>query len=574
MNYRISFKDPHRHFIDIEARIDSKDLARLTLQLPSWRPGRYELANFAKNVQKWKVSDGHGNPLSNHKVSKDRWTVECQNTDEVVVQYNYYANELNGGSTYLDADQLYVNPVNCLIYEVGKEDEPCRLHLDLPEDREVATGLKKEGDHWVASSYHQLADCPFIASASLQHGEYVVDGILFHLWFQGEFKPDWERIIHEFSAFTKAQLRAMGDFPVNEYHFLFQITTGTSYHGVEHCNSTVIQLGPSYDILKPAKWFDFLGVSSHELFHTWNVKAIRPIEMQPYDYSKENYTKLGYVAEGVTTYYGDLFLYRSNGFTDFEYFKELNQLFQRHFHNYGRFNLSVADSSYDTWLDGYVKGIPDRKSSIYTEGTMVALLLDLSIRRETDSKKSLDDVMRLMYERFGKTGIGYSESDYLQAVNEVSGIDFQEFFTTYYYGTPDLLPKLEEMLAFVGLEIKDVRSRLYFENRFGFKIEYIGGTSAKVTDVAPGSIADVAQLKIGDEIVSINGIRVLGNLKEWCKYFQEETITLTINGEDDTHKVILTPTKERYFRSRWPQKMKEASQEQKRHFRSWTCRNF
>ncbi|MFT4524566.1 MAG: putative metalloprotease with PDZ domain [Bacteroidia bacterium] len=574
MNYSISFQDPHNHFIDIEARIDTSGQETLKLQLPAWRPGRYELANFAKNIQKWDVSDDKGVNLKNGKISKDCWEINCADADEVVVRYNFYANELNGGSTYLDSKQLYVNPINCFLYEVGKEDESCALNLEIPDDYQVATGLKREGGHWSADSFHQLVDCPFIASASLQHGEYVVNGVLFHLWFQGEFKPDWERIIHEFSAFTKVQMDVMGGFPVNEYHFLFQITTALSYHGVEHSNSTVVLLGPSYDILKPAKWLDFLGVSSHELFHTWNVKAIRPIEMQPYDYSKENYTKLGYVTEGVTTYYGDLFLYRSKGFTDSEYFKELHQLFQRHFHNYGRFNLSVADSSYDTWLDGYVKGIPHRKTSIYTEGAMVALLLDLSIRKETDSQKSLDDVIRLMNERFGITRTGYSESDYLETVNDVVGSDYSEFFNTYYYGTPDLLPKLEEMLAFVGLEIKDISSKLYFENRFGFKVNYVASRSARITDVAPDSIADNSKMKIGDEIVSINGIRILGNLNDWFEYFQDETVSLAINGEDDTHKVNLTPTEERYYRSRLPQKMKNASDNQKRHFEGWTSRGY
>lgn len=574
MQYTISYTNPHNHFIDIEAKADASGKDKLVVQLPAWRPGRYELANFAKNIQKWEVRDENGNSLPNKKVTKDRWEIECGDASEVIVKYNYFAKTLDGGSTYLDENQLYVNPVNCVIYEVGKEAEPCLLRLEIPSDYEVATGLPRVGAHFKAKSFHQLADCPFIASNALQHGEYVVDGVLFHLWFQGEFKPDWEKIIHEFIAFTKVQMEVMGGFPVMEYHFLFQITTYGSYHGVEHGNSTVILLGPSYDILKPKKWFDFLGVSSHELFHTWNVKAIRPVEMQPYDYSRENYTKLGYVAEGVTTYYGDLFLFRSKSFTEFEYFKELHQLFQRHFHNYGRFNLSVADSSYDTWLDGYVKGIPDRKTSIYTEGAMVALLLDLSIRKETGNAKSLDDVMVALNEQFGKTGIGYSEEDYLNVVNEVSGSNFSEFFKTYYYGTPDLLPKLEEMLAYVGLVINDVRSRLYFENRFGFKVDYINNRSARITDIAPNSIADLAKLKVGDEILSINGIRILGNLKEWCKYFEEETITLTVNGEDDTHKVQLTPTEERYYRSRWPQKMKEATDQQKANFQAWTGREY
>lgn len=574
MNYRISFSDPHKHFIDIEAKVEVGNRDFCQLQLPAWRPGRYELANFSKNIQRWEVVDENGNTLANRKISKDCWEVNCSDVKEVVVRYNFYANVLDGGSTYVDANQLYVNPINCFLYEVGEESKPCQLHLDLPADYEVASGLKREGDHWVTESFHELVDCPFIASASLQHGEYVVEGVLFHLWFQGEFKPDWQRIIHEFTSFTKVQMDAMGEFPVPEYHFLFQITTAKSYHGVEHSNSTVILLGPSYDILSPAKWFDFLGVSSHELFHTWNVKAIRPIEMQPYDYSKENYTKLGYVAEGVTTYYGDLFLYRSKGFTDNDYFNELHQLFQRHFHNYGRFNLSVADSSYDTWLDGYVKGIPHRKTSIYTEGAMVALLLDLSIREETNSGKSLDDVMRLMNERYGRTSIGYSESDYLQAVNEVAGTDYAEFFNTYYYGTPDLLPKLEEMLAFVGMGIKDMESNLYFENRFGFKVNCIAGQSARIIDVAPDSISDRMKMKIGDEIFSINGIRINGNLDKWCNYFRSGSITLTINGEDDTRKVNLVPTEERYYRSRLPQKVKDASDDQKRHFKAWTNRDF
>ena len=130
------------------------------------------------------------------------------------------------------------------------------------------------------------------------------------------------------------------------------------------------------------------------------------------------------------------------------------------------------------------------------------------------------------------------------------------------------------MLEYVGLEINDVRSRLYFENRFGIKVIYINNRSAQITDIAPDSIADRAKLKVGDELVSINGIRILGNLKEWCKYFEEEPITLTVNGADDTRKVQLTPTDERYYRSRWPQKMKEATDQHKANFTAWTGREY
>jgi predicted metalloprotease with PDZ domain len=202
------------------------------------------------------------------------------------------------------------------------------------------------------------------------------------------------------------------------------------------------------------------------------------------------------------------------------------------------------------------------------------MMLDLSLLRDTNNETGILGVMRLLYERFGNSETGYSEQDYQAAVEEIGGRSYDEFFKNYYYGTKDIEEELTELLSYVGLEIHNVRSRLYFENRFGFKVEYINGRSARITDIAPNSIADRAKLKLGDEIVSINGIRIEGNLKEWCKYFQEETVTLTINGEDDTHKVKLSPTDERYYRTRWPRKMADATEEQKNNFRVWTKRGF
>jgi predicted metalloprotease with PDZ domain len=575
LKYRVVYRNPHQHFVDIEFTVSELKQDKLQLQLPAWRPGRYELANFAKNVQKFTVYSDAGEPLSVRKLAKDLWEVDSGGQSSVRVEYNYYANELNAGSTYIDEKQLYINPVNCFVYVPDWINEPAILELDIPTDWEVASGMKPTGNHsFSLDNFHELADCPFIASGGLQHETYEVDDVKFHLWFEGEFKTDWERIKKDFKNFTKAQIDVMGGFPVPEYHFLFQIRTYKTYHGVEHSNSTVIALGPSYDILKPVLYDEFLGVSSHELFHTWNVKALRPTEMTPYDYSKENYTRLGYVTEGVTTYAGDLFLYQAGCFSELEFFKNINKLFQRHFHNYGRFNLSVADSSFDTWLDGYDKGIPHRKTSIYNEGALLAMMLDLSLLKDTGNKSGILTVTRLLYERFGNSESGYTEKDYQDTVEEVGGRSYAEFFKNYYYGTKDIEEELAELMSYVGLEIKNTRSRLYFENRFGFKIEYIQGRSAKITDIAPGSIADKAQLKLGDEIVSINGIRVIGNLKEWCKYFKEEIITLTINGEDDTRKVELTPTEERYYRTRWPKKSKETSEEQKNNYRVWTKRGY
>ena len=199
--------------------------------------------------------------------------------------------------------------------------------------------------------------------------------------------------------------------------FLYQLLPYKHYHGVEHQNSTVITLGPAELLMTEALYKEFLGVSCHELFHAWNIKSIRPAEMQPYDYSRENYFRTCYVAEGVTTYYGEYLLARAGVRTAAQYFEELNAVLRKHFDDRGRDNLSLADASMDLWLDGYKPGVPDRKVSVYHKGALVALLLDLTLRRLSQHQRSLDDVMRRLYQEFGQTGIGYTEADYQRIVD-------------------------------------------------------------------------------------------------------------------------------------------------------------
>jgi hypothetical protein len=418
MKYIISYKNPHQHFIDIEFIAENIQQDELVIQLPSWRPGRYELGNFAKNVQKWAAFDETGNPLNFQKVTKDSWKVETKGVSQVHVKYNYYAVDLNAGSTYLDTNQLYVNPVNCCVYIPGRMDGVV-LSVIVPEDYKIAISAANarfdEGtgkQSFLLADYDELFDTPFIASKTLQHSAFDLGENKFHLWFQGECKPNWEKLTIDFMKFCKEQVDIFGEAFFKEYHFLFQILPTRFYHGVEHTESTVIALGPGYNVMKGDLYEDLLGVSCHELFHSWNIKTIRPIEMQPYDYTKENYSKLGYVCEGITTYYGDYLLYRSGVFNQEQYFQTFNERMQKHFDNHGRYNLSVADSSFDTWLDGYVPGIPNRKTSIYDEGNLLAFCTDIFIRKNSDNKYSLDDVMRYLYKEIALNEKGYSYIDY------------------------------------------------------------------------------------------------------------------------------------------------------------------
>ena len=540
MKYTFSYSKPHQHFIDIEYIIDNISTETIEIQLPAWRPGRYELGNFAKNIQQWKAFGERGTALNFKKLTKDKWLIDTNGNSEITIKYNYYSNELNAGSTYLDDNQLYVNPINCCLYVEDRQNEKCEISLNIPDNYEVATGLKAiDKNNFIAKDFHTLVDSPFIASASLKHEYFLAKGVKFHLWIQGDCEPDWEKIKTDFVAYTNLQIDLFGGFPVKEYHYLFHVLPYKVYHGVEHQNSTVISIGPGKDLMTKKLYNEVLGVSCHELFHTWNVKAIRPIEMQPYNYAKENHSPLGYVAEGVTTYYGDLMLYRSDVFTEVEFLKLLAQQIQRHLDNEARFSYSVAESSWDTWLDGYVPGVPNRKLSIYSDGCLLAFMVDVLTLKNTDNTKRLDDVMKLMYERFGKTGEGYSENDYKTCIEEVSGLDFTKFFEKYVWGHNSYEELLLECLNYVGLELITNPSSKHNEAKFGFKT--LGN---KITTVYQNSIADNAGIAVGDVIEKINGREIASKLSS---LLQEDFIVLTIKNLSSTKDITLQATEENFY---------------------------
>lgn len=528
IHYTFYQKNPASHYVYIDMVIKKRAQQALTLQLPAWRPGRYELGNFAKNIKRVDVFDKNGKPLQFNKSSKDTWHVEAENDTEVKVTYSYYAAELNAGACFADAHQLYINPIHCCMYHVEQQEVEYRVLLQIPEHYNIACSLKRDGNNLIASNYDELVDSPFIASAQLQSDFYEVNGIKFWLHFNGICKPDWELYKTNFQAFTRKQIQFWNDFPYSEFHFLFQILPYKFYHGVEHKMNTVIAIGPGYNINEGLTYEDVLGVSCHELFHVWNIKTIRPIEMLPYNYTKENYARTGYVYEGFTTYYGDKLLLGSSVFSVQQYFNTLQERLQKHFHNVGRYNLSVAHSSWETWLDGYVSGAPYRKTNIYDEGNLIALILDVSILKATNHQKNLRDVCVLLYERFGKLKTGYSENDIIILVNEVSGIDYTEFFKTYVYSPSDYELPLKEAFNYLGIELLKSPSAMSNEHLFGFKA-VDNGLFSKVSLVMPYSPAWKCGLFNGDDIIAINGIALKNNLNNWLNYFaNDEKIELTV----------------------------------------------
>ncbi len=515
MKYIISFEVPNRHLLQIEQIIEDikSDEEYIDVSLPAFRPGRYELQNFAKNLKTFVAKNANGEKIQHKKVDRNTWRVFCKDLKEIHLFYEYYGATIDAGSTFCGFEQVYINPANCMMYNLPRLYQPHELFLNIDNEYDVAIGLKRiSNQSFIAQDYHELADCPLIASETLKHRSYTCHNIKFNVWLQGPCEVEWNKLIQDMEKFSDAQIRLFGSPPFEEYHFLCQIMPNKAYHGVEHLNSTVLMIGPGADLMDD-QYDEFMGLASHELFHAWNVKSIRPVEMMPYDYSKEAYCESHYITEGVTTYYGDLMLAKSGVWTYERYLQELSEKCTKHFTNYGRFITPLTLASFDSWIEGYAETIPHKKVSFYTKGCLVALMTDLQIRKITHHQKSLDTVMRIMYERFGKTGKGYTQQDYKNIIEEVSGEDFTQFFKDYIEGVTLIYPELNKLLEFVGCKLVEYPGLELSEYHYGFTA--VGSEKANrlvVKTILPDSPAEISGLDIGDEILAVNNIKIGGKL--------------------------------------------------------------
>ena len=565
INYNISYQKPHKHLIDFELITSTKNKEKIQFQLSAWRPGRYELADFAQNIINWQAYNEKDEKLSFKKITKDLWEVECKNCNEIKIIYNFYANQLDAGACFLDEYQLYINPVHCMFYITDRMNDEYRLNMNLPNDYTIASSMSQTGNVLNVKGYDLLAESPIICSNSLQHDTYCISGITFNLWFQGKCQPDWGKLKKDFTAFTKSQIHHFGGFPVDEYHYFFQITPYRSYHGVEHTKNTVLLLGPGNEIMDK-RYEDLLGVCSHELYHTWNIKAIRPIEMYPYDYTKENYFRTGFVAEGVTTYMGDLMLFNSGVFNWKEFVKTQNQNLERHLMNYGRYNLSVADSGFDNWLDGYKLGAPNRKTSIYPDAALCMLMVDIEIIKNSNGKNSLHSVMKELYQEFALKSRGYSENDFENLCVKYGGAKVEEIFKNHIYGTKNYIPSLENALNLVGIELKEKKNANLTAQYFGF-VALKENEKLIIKKVEPNSETDKNEIAVEDEITEVNGEKIKNNFSDTLKDCKNK-VTFKIKKKFSEKEITLTIGN--YYKLLELVKMKEPSKKQLEFRKIWT----
>lgn len=529
MKYNLTFDRPAEQLITVSIEADLP-AGSSTFWLPHWRPGRYELQHYARCLADMAASGPDGEPLALTQTGTHRWVVDLPAAATVHLRYVFYAQQPDAGGSWFDHQQIYVNPINLLLFRPETLDQPCTLQLHLPAGFQAGGGLPGSGPVYSFVDFHQLVDTPFFAAPDLIHHAFAVAGVPTHLWFLGRCQPDLSRIEADIRAYTEAQIQLFGSFPAADFHYLYLMLPHRYRHGVEHQNSTVIALGPGYRLMDQALYRSFLEISSHELFHAWNVKALRPADMWPYDYRQENYSRLHYITEGITTYYGDLMLWKAGLWTFDDWVDSINGELQRHYQTGAQAFTSLEEASFRSWTNGYAQeGIPNRRISFYTKGYLVALLLDLRLRQLTDHQVSLDRVMATFYHRITTAGRGYTRADFQGLIEELSGQDFGDFFARYVEGTDPLEPALQAAAAFTGLVVAQVPPTSPAWAHWGLRTGSGPRGSLTVEHLLPGSPLLAAGLSQGDELIALDGQQLSDDLDHrltWQRPQEGEAYTL------------------------------------------------
>jgi predicted metalloprotease with PDZ domain len=527
IDYTIGWQQPNRHLFEVAIKVAAADAASLDFAIPNWRPGRYIIQNYARNIQEFSAQDERGAPLHWEKMDKSTWRVQTGSAPRVEVRYKYFANTLDAGASLLNEGEAYFNGTNLFMYLVGRRDQPCRLTMLAPTDWKIATALTRDHSNgeqtFLAADYEELSDSPVIASPTIAIKEYQQDNVTYHLAFQGKVEYEIDKLVAQVAKITSEQARLFGGAPFDNYWFLYHLTPGGRWHGVEHCYSTSITLPQSAFASEQGR-NNFYSITSHEFFHVWNVKRIRPAVFNPPDYSRETYTRLLWFFEGVTSYYGDLMLRRAGVINDREYFAELTKRITELQNSPGRLIFSVEDASFNGWLQ------PDDSENVqlsfYTKGELLGLALDMEIRRRTEQAKSLDDVMRYLNEHYAQHNLGLPENGIQVAIETVTGGSFQEFFNRFVAGREEI--PYNQFLALAGLQVTAEPDKSKPAAYLGLRLS--NDEIATIINVYPDSPALAAGLDRGDTLLAINNRQAnAANISEVLAAFRpNDRITVTV----------------------------------------------
>jgi predicted metalloprotease with PDZ domain len=536
LDYRIRFTEPWAHLADIELTVPAAGGRALDLWMPVWTPGSYLVREYARHVESFSASDSSGRELPWRKTSKNHWEVEPGGADRVVVRYRVYGHEMSVRTNWVEDAFAFLNGASTFLTVRGMEHSPHRLTLEIPPAwAGVWTSLERTeagGVHgadaaaspgaathsFLARDLDELIDSPILAGTPAVY-DFTVDNKPIRLVNLGEGGLwDGEKTAADVKRIVEAYRDLYGTLPFSHYIFFNLIVEGSG--GLEHKNSCVL-MASRYAYRKRSAYIDWLGLASHEFFHVWNVKRSRPVALGPFDYENENYTHSLWVAEGITNYYTDLMPRRAGLTTDKEFLGEFSKLIDTLQNTPGRALHSLEESSFDAWIKLYRQDENTANTTIsyYVKGGVVAWLLDAEIRRATGGRRSLDDLMRLLFMRHAGER-GYTEEEVERAAAEVAGGSLSAFFDACVRGTGEL--DYSPVLGWLGLRFKPVEAGGEDTPRVWLGLETRADNGRLlVKSVRRDGPAREAGINADDEILAVGGYRVTAaNLNERMQQYE------------------------------------------------------
>lgn len=558
--YRIRPANPGGHLFEVSLLVPRPESSGQVFRLPNWIPGSYMIRDYAKNVVSIRA-ESEGQAIRLEKLDKSSWMAEPVDAPMTLIA-EIHAFDPSVRGAHLDTTHAYFNGT-CVFFEVvGQQDVACDVDIEPPPenigaDWRVATSMRSRRAEkygfgtYEADNYAELIDHP-VEIGQLQIGEFEADGIPHSIAIRGVARVDMARICHDLATLCTTELKFLGR-PKNldRYVFLLNVVED-GYGGLEHrwssslvCSRADLPLRGETAVKESYR--KFLGLCSHEYFHLWNVKRMKPEAFTPYDLQKESHTGLLWVFEGITSYYDDLLLHRSGLVPAEGYLELVAKTVTRVIRGHGRFRQNVEESSFDAWTKFYKQDANSGNAivSYYTKGSLIALALDLTLRHQSDGRCSLDDVMRECWKRFGETGEGMPERGLESIASEVSGIDLGNFFEHYVRGTADLPLRtlLDEVGVVFGLraaeDSKDTGGAAPKADRPAGG--WLGATLASrsgrnlVSTVHSGSPAERAGLAPGDELVALDNLKLTAaNADALLRdYRPDDVVTVTVFRGDE-----------------------------------------
>jgi predicted metalloprotease with PDZ domain len=517
IRYSISFPHPSSHLVHVS--LDTDVDGTTDLVLPVWTPGSYKIRDFAQHVLSFQTV----HPFT--KVDLHTWRVRCP-AGRLRASWTCYAHELSVRTSWIDDSHAHLMLTNLLMFPEGRKDEPCALEVRAPKGWKTACSLDPAGPRrFVAPDYDTLVDAPVFSAARMRAFEFRVRGKPHRFVWSGDTNLDVARARRDIPRIVEAECRAMKVVPYKRYLFILLLSDDGKGGGLEHLSSTSLMM-PRWGLRPDEKHKRFMSLVAHEFFHLWNVKRIRPAALGPFDYGRENFTRLLWAMEGVTTYYDRHFLVRAGLLTPADYLKRLSEDIEKHLETPGRTVQSLADASFDAWIKFYNPGehSPNATISYYEKGALVSLLLDLYLRWKTKGKRCLDDVLRALWKEYAAHGIGFPERRYEEVCSEVAGTRMDGFFDRFIRGTGEL--DFAQYFAAVGIRLdRGADGKAWI----GLKAEKKEGRTMIAT-VFDGSPAAKAGLSAGDELIALGGHKV--DLDTWEKRLEErkagERIDVTV----------------------------------------------